>query len=98
MYFLRLRSFELQKSRSHPEKAATVFLLPFDDPRQLEIKNCHGAFIEDIVLVPIEYTNKLLTHHGRNGKISVVHFFGQPIDLPTSVTENNSLRNGKSFV
>ena len=47
MYFLRLRSFELQKSRSHPEKAATVFLLPFDDPRQLEIKNCHGAFIEE---------------------------------------------------
>ena len=38
-----------KKSRSHPEKATTVFLLPFDDPRQLEIKNCHGAFIEDKV-------------------------------------------------
>ena len=47
MYHLRLRSFELQKSISHPEKAATVFLLPFDDPRQFEIKNCHGAFIEE---------------------------------------------------
>ena len=89
-----------KKSRSHPEKATTVFLLPFDDPRQLEIKNCHGAFIEDKVTKYLlnSCINKLLTHHGRNGKISVVHFFGQPIDLPTSVTENNSLRNGKSFV
>ena len=38
------------------------------------------------------------TYHGRNGKVSVVHFFRQPIDLPTGVTENDGLRDGQSFV
>jgi len=35
----------------------------------------------------------LETYHGRDGKVPLMHFFGQPVDLPASVAKNDSLKN-----
>jgi len=43
----------------------------------------------------------LLSHvavHGRDGKVTAVHLFGEPIDLPTSVAEDHGLCDGERLV
>ena len=37
-------------------------------------------------------------YHGGDGEIPGVHFFSEPIDLPTGVAENDGLGDGKSLV
>ena len=40
----------------------------------------------------------LLSHvavHGRDGKLTAVHLFGDPVDLSTSVAEDHGLRDGE---
>lgn len=39
-----------------------------------------------------------LAYHGRHCEVSVVHVLSQPVDLATSIAENNCLSNGESVV
>jgi len=38
------------------------------------------------------------TYHGGDGEVPLVHLLGQPVNLPTGVTENDSLGNSQRFV
>lgn len=47
----------------------------------------------------LEFSKSLChTYQGRNGKISRVHFFSQPVHLPASVDEYHSLGDCQSFI
>ena len=35
------------------------------------------------------------TYHGRHGKVALVHFLGQPVDLPACVAKDDGLDNIK---
>ena len=35
-----------------------------------------------------------LVYHGRDGEVPLVHFLGEPVDLPARVAEDNGLGDG----
>ena len=38
------------------------------------------------------------TYNGRDGEVSLMHLLGEPLHLPTRVTEDNSLCDGECLV
>ena len=42
--------------------------------------------------------NYFISYHGRDSEVSLVHFLGEPINLPPGVAEDDGLGDGQSLV